>query len=228
MNPAGASAPALVAALPEEAAAFPPRVVVPVSGSGALAAARAVMGLAARGARAVVFIGCAGGVRPDQRVGDLVICSRFLAQDGSAPLEADPGLVVTLRRACAASGLVFETGASLTVSRLVTTPERKRACADRGAAAVEMENHAAALAAREAGVAFAALRCVIDGSATDLGPVLPLFREDVEIGAAVALGHALRHPGALPLLWRLRRASRRVARNLARVGLRLVATTTRR
>lgn len=86
--------------------------VVRVPGVGAPAAALAMEGLAARGTNAFVSVGHVGALDPSLAVGDLVVVSRALRDEGTSHhylepadyVEADPGLRSTLEAAVETDG----------------------------------------------------------------------------------------------------------------------------
>ena len=150
------------------------RAVLAVSGVGrvrAEAATRAV--LDERSPSAVLSLGFAGGLVAGQRAGDLVV-ARVLIPAGSVPtddpkprvseaLGADPMLSDKAISVLATLGLRYRTGACVTASQIVSSPEAKRQLGlDTGALAVEMESFWIALACHERNVPFLAVRAVVD------------------------------------------------------------------
>ena len=117
-----------------------------------------------RGARprAVALLGWAGGLREDLAVGDIVIADRALSAGGSAvnclalPL---PGLARVHR------------GPMLTTGHIVAAPEARRAAAESGALAVEMEAYPLAAWAAQHETPFVHGRVILD-TAEDALPEL--------------------------------------------------------
>jgi len=91
-------------------------------GIGAPVTAVLVEDLAAFGVRRFVALGLAGGLQPDLRAGDLVVCERAIRDEGTSRhylpparrVEADPGIVLGLGQRLAARGQAFVTGTSWT------------------------------------------------------------------------------------------------------------------
>ncbi len=92
-------------------------------GIGAPVTAVLVEDLAAFGVRRFVALGLAGGLQPDLRAGDLVVCERAIRDEGvsrhylpPAPhVEADPEIVRGLGQRLAARGQACVTGTSWTI-----------------------------------------------------------------------------------------------------------------
>jgi nucleoside phosphorylase len=132
------------------------RVLAGWTGIGAEATRRAIEAALARCTPGgLLHVGVAGALAPDLDTGDVVVCERLLVDAGDpAPLEL-PG-APWLR------GL-GRTGAAVTVERVVTTAEAKRALFERsGAHVVEMESYWAVAAARARGLPVGCVRVVCD------------------------------------------------------------------
>jgi uridine phosphorylase len=117
-------------------------------GIGGPAVATLVDTLAALGTRRFVNLGAAGGLQPDSRVGDLVVCERAVRDEGLshhylAPARwATPSHTLTqaFERALRAAGHEFRTGATWTIDAPYReTLEELRHYRDDGVLTVEME-----------------------------------------------------------------------------------------
>jgi adenosylhomocysteine nucleosidase len=110
-------------------------------------------------------LGFAGGLSERLRPGDLVFPAAILDETAPAgcPLTAGPShaaVCAALRRA----DFPVETGALITVTTALRTPDEKRTVARRsGAAAVDMEAVAVAQSACDLGIPWAALKAIADG-----------------------------------------------------------------
>lgn len=142
-----------------------------VRGVGAPALSVAVEELVARGARRLVSVGLAGAVDPALRVGQSILCTRALRDEGTsfhyAPAGRwaypSPGLTASLRSALAARGVPLERGSSWTIDAPYReTVAELRSVRRRGIATVEMEASALFTIARVLGVESAALFTVSD------------------------------------------------------------------
>lgn len=163
------------------------------------------------GARAfsgILSFGCAGGLDPSLRPGDCVIASGVRA--GAAAFDADAAWALALseRLPHARRGMIAGLDAALAAH-----DAKARLWQDSGALAVDMESHAAALAAQRHGLPFAALRVVLD----------PAWRSLPQ--AAVA---AMRDDGGTDLAALLRALARSPAEVLPLMALALDARQARR
>lgn len=127
-----------------------------VTGMGRRRAGRAVGRALKNGAyRCVVSAGFAGGTRPGFQTGDLVVASEVIEACSLRRWQANG----------TAAGLQgrFRVGPLLTVEKLLGDPHAKEEAARRfGAVGVEMETSAVVEAAAEAGVAWVAIRAILD------------------------------------------------------------------
>jgi hopanoid-associated phosphorylase len=191
--------------------------VVAVRGPGPARAAAAIDALAGDDWSGILSFGCAGALDPALRAGDCVVASCVTA--GPDTLAADPAwtqaLAARLPRArCGAlAGLD---------APLASRAAKARLWEEGGALAVDMESHAAALAARRLGLPFAAVRVVLDPAWRSLPPcALEGMRADGATDTAALLRALARAPGQLaPLVllardaWRARRSLRAVSYSL--------------
>lgn len=169
------------------------RVAWTVTGPGAAAAARAARLLIdGHRPRLLISAGFAGGLVPSLPRGGIARPAKVVTTAGGSPLPLT----------CAAAAELT----IVTVDRIVTTAAAKRSlAADTAAQLVDMETHAVATVAADAGLPCAAVRVVSDDASQDLPaevarliePQSPLRR----LGAA--LGAVGRRPGAAVDLWKL-------------------------
>jgi adenosylhomocysteine nucleosidase len=134
------------------------------SGANASRARDAAERLLGEGAHGLISFGLSGGLAPDLRPGDLLLPKAVILPDGRR-LAADAawrgGLASILERA----GLSASEAPIAGSDRLLATIEAKRALFERtGALAVDMESHAVADAAMQAGMPFVVVRAVADPS----------------------------------------------------------------
>jgi hopanoid-associated phosphorylase len=238
LEPAHSSAlPATAAAPPEgapvlvvcglafEAAIAAGPGVIAVRGPGPARVAAAIDALAGpsqgRGAHppwaGILSFGCAGALDPALRAGDCVVAS--CVAGGPEPLAADPAWMQALaaRLPRARCGPLAGLDAPL-----ASRAAKAQLWQAGGALAVDMESHAAALAARRLELPFAAVRVVLDPAWRSLPPcALQGMRADGGTDLAALLRALARAPGQLgPLVllaldaWRARRALREVRAQL--------------
>ena len=146
----------------------------------------------------ILLLGFAGGVDPSLAPGVLAISSSYHQDAGGGALKPDPNMWQQAVDAAGGAGLPFDQGESLTVARPVST------VADKGAlfrrfqlGTVNMEDYPVAVAARDAGVPFLAVRAVLDPAGQSLPPyVLAMSRSPVK----AVLGTAARPWRIAPML----------------------------
>ena len=117
--------------------------------------------LTAEGCRGLLSFGTAGGLTADLKPGAVVIPQSVAVDDGRVYETSEPWRDSVLRGLADAEAIDTRTMAS--TDAVVTTVAAKRAlAAQTDAVAVDMESHAGAAAAEEAGVPFLGIRAVAD------------------------------------------------------------------
>ena len=185
------------------------RVRVVETGDGSVLASRGAReAIAAHRPSHVLGAGVAGGLSPELASGELVASERVLDAAEEAP-PPDPEL---LARVVALPGI--RPGTLLSVVTPALTAVQKAALAVRAAgaasagspAAVDMESAAWARACAEAGVPYVILRAISDTADEDLpGYLAGCMDAQGSIRRAAVASGALRHPGSIPALLRMRR-----------------------
>jgi hopanoid-associated phosphorylase len=139
----------------------PVRPLIAAVGGDTAKAETAVRGFARAGVAGLVSFGIAGGLDPTLVPGDIVLADRVLAPAGNAYLT-DESWRLVVAAALAGAGPVRH-GAVAGVEVALARPADKAALHVRTAAlAVDMESHAVAVAAAEAGLPLLVLRAVAD------------------------------------------------------------------
>jgi hypothetical protein len=146
----------------------------------------------------IISFGCAGGLDPDLASGDCVVATGVLTPDGIVATDPDWARALLQRLPGARPGLIAGTDAPL-----ATTAAKVALWRDAGAAAADMETHAAALAARRHGLPFAACRVVLDPAWRNV-PAAALAGLDTGGVWAVLRGLAVA-PGQIPSVCALAR-----------------------
>ena len=188
------------------------------SGVGPKRAATAAKSLLDEGCTALISAGICGGLAPNLKAGTLVLATEVADPDGTvfpvdetwrSAIEERIGATVPVASGCL-------TGSA----RVVRRPVQKRdLAATAGAVAVDMESHAVARVARDAGVPFLVLRAVSDAVDSEL-PKSALFgvsKNGMRTPLRV-VGALLRRPGDLPGLLRLAKDTEKALGTLRRVA----------
>lgn len=154
--------------------------------------------------------GFAGALRPEHKVGDILVAQAVGQIGKSKTIESAAGLVTRAQQDGAKYAKIF-----LTSERVVGTIEEKARLAPFGDA-VDMESFAVLSAAQERNLPAVAIRAISDSFDRDL----PLdFGTAIDQKGRVIAGaivrEIVRHPVMVPALIRLGRESRTAAENLA-------------
>jgi hopanoid-associated phosphorylase len=171
----------------------------------------------ARGARAVISFGIAGGLAEDIASGAWIIARAIVTADARWPCDAawTSALAERLPGAIAAD----LAGADAPIMEAAAKRALHRTT---GAAAVDTESHIAASIAAVHGLPFAAFRVVADSVRRSLPPAASVaLTADGGISRGAVLGSLARSPGQLPALLRTAVDARRAFRALLR-GRRLL------
>jgi adenosylhomocysteine nucleosidase len=151
------------------------------------------------GADTLLSMGLAGALSDDLKTSGCVVPTKIVFEGGSEyPTDA-------LLNELIAQGLEPETAAIgdllCVESEVAGAAEKRRLFEATGAIAVDMESGHLAMAAREAGLAFAALRIILDEAEDSLPPsVLGLLRRDGTTDQGKLMKNLFRRPADLPPL----------------------------
>ncbi len=173
--------------------------------------------LIAEGCQGLVSFGTAGGLMPDLEPGALVLADSVVRDDGKVFQASKPWLE---RMEKAVDGLGAVTGAAIAGSdTVVANPEAKRVLAAKtSAVAVDMESHAVARAAEQAGVPFLVVRVVADSLERTLPEwILGTVGESGGTRPGAVLSGLAQHPWDLPALVGLAGDNRKAMAALRRV-----------
>ena len=171
------------------------------------------------GCQALLSFGMAGGLRVDLEPGAMIIASKVVGPVGQAYETSKPWL----------EGVRESLGEEATTAiiagsdKVIATPADKRNLAVKwDAALVDMESHAVATAAEEAGIPFLAIRAVADPADRAIPAwVTGKISENGRPSYGAILAGLAIHPWELPGLLRLKSDSNRALRSLRRVAGRL-------
>jgi adenosylhomocysteine nucleosidase len=160
--------------------------------------------------RLIVFAGFAGALTDGLHVGDVVLADEVVEAHGHSwrttwsPKLPEGRRVPPLHR-----------GRLLSVDRLIATPEEKhRLGRQHQACAVDMESALFAAHCTQAGIPFACVRAISDEVATPLSPALTSLLSGSSASPWRVLKTLAWHPGMLPELLRLARATKRASTQL--------------
>lgn len=183
-------------------------VAIACNGGSAERARSEAQRLLATGAAGLVSFGVAGGLAPELRAGDLLLPDTVHAE-GLASWSVDPVWRERVRARLAAGGVQPRAGALVASERIVATTADKRALFEAtGAQAVDMESHAVAAVATDAGIPFLVLRALADPFDQTVPQVArEALRPDGRIRIRAMSGGLLRQPGQLIALLGLARQS---------------------
>ncbi len=137
------------------------RPLLYAAGGDAARARLGAQGLIEAGASGLLSFGLAGGLSPALGPGAVVVAETIETPDGER-IDTDPDWRRRFED-LAPTSIALEHGAIAGVDQAVMTPDDKaRLHQKTGALAVDMESHGVAAVARDAGIAFLALRVVAD------------------------------------------------------------------
>ncbi|HTU18623.1 MAG TPA: hypothetical protein VMG10_11230 [Gemmataceae bacterium] len=160
--------------------------------------------------RFVVSVGFSGALQAEQCVGDLVLATEVVDQQGNRwpALHTTP---LPYRE--------ILLGRILCVGELASDPREKARLGEQyQALAVDMESAAAAHVCQEHNVPLVCLRVISDDRNTALSPHLVELLRRGRLSWLRLAGTLLRHPRLIGELWRLAGSSRRAAKQLLAVG----------
>lgn len=203
-----------------EARCLPEKIgQVAYSGAGVGRARAAAQRLIGDGACGLVSFGLAGGLDPDLAAGTLLLPEAVIVPTGER-LSADDDWLARLKTMVGHAGVAFRTGAVAGSDRLLNTSGSKRVLFEsRGALAVDMESHAAALAAGGAGLPFVVVRAIADPADQALPEAARCaLGDDGHVRPHAFAAALFRRPTDLAALLRLARQSRAGLRTLRRVA----------
>lgn len=202
-------------------------VVLVRGGMGPRRAAHAVDEFTDTPLAAVYSVGCAGALVPGLTAGQLVLAPAVRMFDGAGRLttfKADPRLLSDTQIAARQTRVATTDGAVFTSPRVLSTPEKKRACAVRTeCVAVEMESGVHARFAADRGLPFAVVRVILDSLDMVIPAMRGVIRPDGGVRSVAAFRHLAVHPWQIGSLVRLQRCRKQAADTISRLCREILA-----
>lgn len=200
------------------------KLLVALAGAGPSNARQASRLLLARGANALISWGCAAALTPNAKPGDLSLPDKIV-KENAATGECDAAWVAHCENILQ-DALTIRKGVLAGSDVIIGDKTDKQALHGRTlAAALDMESHAVATAANEAGAPCLVIRAIADPADMSLPEAVCLsLTADGDVQLGVLLGHVLKHPTQISGLIKLgahfnsaKKSLRSVAVNLDKI-----------
>ena len=180
------------------------------------AAMSEILAKARRRPNGVLMLGVAGAVNPGMQSGDLILADKYAIDSDATDISPDAGMLELAEATAAELRMPVSRTSSLTVDHLVVEGAERREIREKyGVGTVNMEDHAVAHAAGNAGVPFLSVRVVLDTAEQSLPGYLPGLSK--KRNAAVT--EILLKPWRIPTLWKLKSQMDLCQSVLTRFGL---------
>lgn len=172
---------------------------------------------------AIISLGFAGGLVPELKIGDVVVCSTLLCAPGTGqkeeklgPLAPDVNLLSLASQGCGDSAERFCLGSGITVLGLDSDRQKMRQLSETFQAhVVDMESYWIARIASDRRVPFIAIRSISDNIHSSVKPFDQILASDGSLIWRKAVLCFISHPHYLVNVFTLYRNSRLAKRNLA-------------
>lgn len=159
----------------------------------------------------VLSAGFSGALQKGLKVGDIILATEVVEEDGSRWPTTWPGILPP-----GEWRPPLHPGRVLTVSRLIATPTEKRQLSEQyRAVAVDMEAAALARFCTRQGIPFGCVRAISDDVDTSLSPALNTLLANGRVSLWRTVLALLHRPQIAGELWRLARHTRHGAKQLA-------------
>lgn len=200
-----------------------------VSGASAIRARINAEILLAKGAIGLVSFGVSGALHPRLQPGDVIIGDKVV-QEGRTEIEAEVEWLTIIEEFAKSCNLTTHRATVLGSNTIITTVDQKRDLAQKFAAdAVDMESHAVANVAKEAGKPFLILRTIADSHDRTIPPsALKGVAADGHIQPFNVIASLLTRPQDLPTLLKLGKDNTKAMENLRRSALEVLPLFFRR
>ena len=172
------------------------------SGAGLKNAAAAARLLTTKGVNCLVSWGCAAGLHPQAKPGDLVIAAQVT--DAQQSFDADKNLGETLKNALPGKLTIFNGNLFTSASLVHLSQDKQNIHQQSQAVALDMESVAIAEVAQESQLPFLVVRSIADPVNMDLPQaVVQALNDEGQVNLPKLLGYLSWHPWEIPALIRL-------------------------
>ena len=183
------------------------------------AAMSEVLAKARRRPDGMLMLGVAGAVSPGMQSGDLILADKYALDSGAGDatdISPDTGMLDLAEATATELRMPVSRASSLTVDHLVVEGAERRELREKyDVGSVNMEDHAVASAATQAGVPFLSVRVVLDTAEQSIPGFLPgLSRKPNAVLTEIVL-----KPWRIPTLWKLKTQMDLCQAVLTRFGL---------
>ncbi len=171
----------------------------------------------------ILSVGCSGALVPELSAGQMLLAKAVAMYTGDDRSElktfpSDPDLLAIANSVALDEGLNPTVGSIFTSGSILSTCQEKEICQRQTSCiAVEMESAVHAEFAARAGVAFLAIRPVLDTMVMSIPRVRGIIGPKGELNMFKALAHLAQHPQELAPLMRLQRCRRLVSTSITTI-----------
>jgi len=200
-----------------ECLTLPSKLLITLSGAGAHNAKQAAQRLLENGATQIISWGCAGGLSPTLKAGDLIIPELIQAQSNTL-LKCDESLHNKLTKLL--NGQVFFTGKLIESATIISSKEEKaHLFTINNALAVDMESAAAAQLAKTNNIPFIAIRTIVDPANFNLPKAVNhSLNAEGTINLSKLVLYICTHPHEIPALIKLGQHFKAANKKLAQIA----------
>jgi len=199
-----------------ECLTLPSKLLITLSGTGARNAKQAADRLLKNGATQIISWGCAGGLSPTLKAGDLVI-PELIQDQSNTLLKCDESLHNKLTKLL--NGHDFFTGKLIESASIISSKEEKaHLFTKHNALAVDMESAAAAQVAKINNIPFIAIRTIVDPASFNLPKAINhSLNAEGTVNLSKLMLYICTHPSEIPALIQLGKNFKAANKKLAQI-----------
>jgi len=200
-----------------ECLTLPSNLLITLSGTGAGNAKQAAERLLEKGATQIISWGCAGGLSPALKAGDLII-PEFIQTQSNTLLKLDESLHNELTNLL--NEYVFFTGKLIESATIISSEvEKSHLFTKHNALAVDMESAAAAQVAKTNNTPFIAIRTIVDPANFNLPKAINhSLNAEGTINLRKLMLYICTHPYEIPALIKLGQHFKSANKKLAKIA----------